>query len=217
MQKNIFKDKKKVKKKDIKQKIKNIDETTELIPIYFGPVFKKIFQNHRLLKNFLIIELNLDKKLKKQNVYYGSSVLINKYGPFVVKTSFIIKVCNSKPLIITFATTDYQKPHLKNRLIELTINYNEKYKFKNIKIINKTKKEIKYYRKLYNRKIYIEKKHLLLVALTSNTFMELYEIISKVFDEDDTNLLINAAAKASKNKKIINDWKIYRYKKHIGK
>ncbi|MBR3898529.1 MAG: hypothetical protein IKJ43_04560 [Bacilli bacterium] len=192
---------------------KKIDETIKLIPLYFEPVFKKIFRNQKLLKKFLVIELGLEKNLEYKHAYYGESVLLNKYGPFVTKTSVILKLYkNKKPLIITFAQVDYNQNYKENKLYELVINYDNKMISNGkIKIVNKTKKDLIYFRKLYKNNIPINRQKLLMVALTSKSFKELYEIISKIYNKEDTYTIMKSALKASKNQTIKKEWKKYNF------
>ena len=206
----IFKEREKKKIKMLNEiKCEDLDEETEMIPIFFTPVFKTIFRERKFMKKFLILELNLDKKLENQNTFYGESILFNNYGPFVKKTSIILKLDRDK-IIFTFAEINHKKNN-KNKLYELSLNYNKK---NNRRIEDKNSvisinKNIKYYRKIYEKGIYLDKKSLLLTTLTAQSFKELYDILIKFFNREETSELIKKLYHASKNRKIIESWKKY--------
>ena len=180
-----------------------------MIPIYFTPVFKTLFRERKFMKKFLILELDLDEALDKQDTFYGKSILFNNYGPFVKKTSIILKLDRDK-IVFTFAKIDYQTKNI-NKLYELSLNYKNKnkLKIKNNETFTCINKNINYYRKIYEKGIYLDKKSLLITALTSSSFKELYNILIKVFNKEETSELIKKIYHASKNRKIIESWKKY--------
>lgn len=206
----IFKEREKKKAKLLDEiKCEDLDEETIMIPIFFTPVFKILFRERKFIKKFLILELNLDKKLEKQNTFYGESILFNNYGPFVKKTSIILKLDRDK-IIFTFAEINHKTKN-KNTLYELFLNYNKKNNRKagDKKSFISVNKNIKYYRKIYENGIYLDKKSLLLTVLTTQSFKELYDILIKFFNREETSELIKKLYHASKNRKIIESWKKY--------
>lgn len=214
----IFKEKKKENNKilDIKY-CENLDETIKLIPIYFKPVFNKIFYKREFLKKFLILELDLDNSLEKQNTFYGKSLIYNRYAPYVVKTSIIISIDGCK-IPFTFTKIDHKNKE-NNKLYELVL-YNAKKNKSNIRqkeYFKRVKKNIIYYRNLYNRGVILDKKSLLLVILTSSTFKELYEILIKVFNEEETSNIIKELHHLSTNIHVIKKWKKFQKSKNINK
>lgn len=68
-------------------------------------------------------------------------------------------------------------------------------------------RNIEYYRKMYENGKKLKDKELILVALTSNSFKELYEILSKIYTKKDTEKFMKFAVKTSKNIKIKLKWK----------
>lgn len=212
----IFKEKTKKNKKvlDIKY-CENLDENIKLIPLYFKPVFNKLFSERQFLKKFLILELDLDESLEKQNTFYGKSLIYNSYAPYVIKTSIIINIDGCK-IPFTFTKIDHQNKE-KNKLYELNLNNIKKNEtnIKENKYFKRIKKNITYYRNLYNRGVILDKKSLLLVILTSSTFKELYEILIKVFDEEETSNIIRELHHISTNIHIREKWKNYQKTKKL--
>ena len=205
----IFKEKIKKEPKVIDETYCNeLDKEINLIPLYYEPVFTRLFSEKTFIKKFLILELDLNRELERQNAFYGESILFNNYGPFVVKTSIILKL-DKKKLVFTFAKID--KKIDSNKLYVLSLNYKTKYnsKIKTNANFKRMVKNIKYYRKLYDDDIKLDKKSLLLVMLTSKNFKELYQILNKVFNKEETTNIIDKISKISQNGKIIKSWNKY--------
>ncbi len=215
----IFKEKRKNNNKLLDLKYcEQLDENTKLIPLYFKPVFNKIFSKREFLKKFLILELDLDKSLEKQNTFYGKSLIYNNYAPYVVKTSVIVNIDDCK-IPFTFTKIDYQNKGLHNKIYELNLNNERKNetKIKENENFKRVRKNIGYYRNLYDRGVMLDEKSLLLVILTSSSFKELYEILIKIFDEKETSNIIKEIHHLSTNIHIIKKWEKYQKFKNIGK
>lgn len=206
----IFKEKLKIREKMIDEEYcETLDKSAQLIPIYFAPVFVNLFRQKKFIKKFLILELDLDENLENQNTFYGESILFNSYGPFVVKTSVILKLDKNK-IVFTFAKIN-NKAGGSNKLYVLALNHMAKYesKIKDNDEFNRLIKNIKYYRKLYDRGVELDKKSLLLVALTAGTFKEIYRILIKVFNGKETTEIIKRIYRISQNSQIIKSWNKY--------
>lgn len=206
---------------------KILDESLEFIPLWFKPALFNMYFNKNLMRKFLVVLFDLDESLEFNDIYYGKDIMLEDYPSFVFKTSVMITFGGesfSKSDFLNFDGSliwnfvrydeDFSK---KDGLYQLVINTGESgdknlvFKDDDSGIVldgfRVYVRNIGYYKKLYLRGEHLDKKDLILLIFSISTFSELYEIVSKVFNYEDTLEFMKYAVETSQNSKIIRQFK----------
>ena len=227
---------------------KKLDDEIKMIPLTYDKQFKAVFiRNEDILKEFLILELDLNMNPIDTKIFINDVVLPSKINKEYQKTVDIL-VFLDDDIITNIETNRSPYENVKQRncvyigkicgtvlkegdkpsklkekqIYQLNINANkddnkkghDEFEIRS-KITNKPLldnfnilvKNIAFYHNLYYTKHKkLTKSELWLVALSCETFSELYEIISQILDEDKAVKFMESVIIMSQDEVILKDW-----------
>lgn len=230
-----------------RQFLEDTDKKIELISLAFDVAFKSIFENNLdILKEFLILTLNLNLKPKDTKIQLLNNELTNENIKEYHKRIDIIVVLNDTIFIdIEMNRSPFRKVKLRNfmycdklysmliksgdepeklkelSLYQLNLNTKDKsisygediivaYSLKTNKIFLDNKyivlKYLEFYRNLYYTGVKLSKAEIWLASLTSKTFTELNEMLSKVLTDDKRERMIKEAIRMSTLDFNLHEW-----------
>ena len=211
-----------------------LDKKVKLLPITFDPIFKGIFgSNIDLLKDFILSVLEIDIDRDKCKIRLLNNELpIENYKEYKKTVDLNIVLNDDIFIEIEINRSDFNKVKRRNFIYQ-----NKMYSMipekgdnpKNLDNIifyqlnlnteNKTEtygddnyytilKYLEFYHKLYYTKSRkLERGELWLAALMSNSFSELYDILSKILSPDKLELMIEEVKRMSLNDFNLHAWK----------
>lgn len=230
-----------------RQFLEDTDKKIELISLAFDVAFKSIFENNLdILKEFLILTLNLNLKPKDTKIQLLNNELTNENIKEYHKRIDIIVVLNDTIFIdIEMNRSPFRKVKLRNfmycdklysmliksgdepeklkelSLYQLNLNTKDKsisygediivaYSLKTNKIFLDNKyivlKYLEFYRNLYYTGVKLSKAEIWLASLTSKTFTELNEMLSKVLPNNKRERMIKEAIRMSTLDFNLHEW-----------
>lgn len=230
-----------------RQFLEDTDKKIELISLAFDVAFKSIFENNLdILKEFLILTLNLNLKPKDTKIQLLNNELTNENIKEYHKRIDIIVVLNDTIFIdIEMNRSPFSKVKLRNfmycdklysmliksgdepeklrelSLYQLNLNTKDKsisygediivaYSLKTNKIFLDNKyivlKYLEFYCNLYYTGVKLSKAEIWLASLTSKTFTELNEMLSKVLPNNKRERMIKEAIRMSTLDFNLHEW-----------
>lgn len=168
----------------------NFKEYNKTIDIYVN-IDKNIFVDVEINKsNF--------NRVKLRNVLYFdkmySLMLESGDNPASLKEKVLFQ--------LNLNTEDKSMPYGKDTIVSFGLETNQVYNNNKVMVL----KYLEFYRKRYYNGIKLSDDELWLVALTSTTFTELYEVSSKFLSVKDRDTLMKEVIRVSKDKFILHEW-----------
>lgn len=223
LKKSVFKKNNKKNKYLTIEDYQEIDKTVKMIPLSFKPALFNIYYYKDLIKKILIIMLDLDNDYYNQDLYYGNKILNSKFPSYVKRTSIILTINKDKSikesflnlknsLVWTFVKYDSSDSELYQIILNTNLSDSKSYEKEIVFKDEKSKKTLKgfaiylkninYFKKKYYEDEVLKDKDLITIILKAKTFKETYQIISKIFDEKDTEHFMRYVIETSQNIKI---------------
>jgi len=166
----------------------------------------KIYVTINNLKVILEVNKEYFKNIDKSNFIYGGKLYKKTSG---TEKEFIYNDIYIQIILNTMDEYDEHNNRLENgteKVIFYGLNSGEIYESD----YSIYAKDLKYYRALYysNTKI-LDKSSIWLVLLTSKSFIEMYSILGRLFDNNTRNQIINDIIYVMDKEEIITEWKKY--------